>query len=181
MIVGATGLSYQLRTSDAGHTIRPGGDRIKRGRREPAPSSAPTGVVTATATPSCTIRAKSANVLLPPTKITRHKRKTRRKPGTLSFVVRCDQAARVTLHGKLAEVVKPKHGKKRHKTFSLPTARGSAHAGVPLTVTIKLPRSALNALRTGAHESVKVTLTAPNVNGITITTATVPRLKPIRT
>jgi hypothetical protein len=142
-------------------------------------SSAQTAVVISG--PSCTIRAKSAKVLLPPTTKNPHKRKTSRKPGTVSFVIRCDQDAHVTLQGKLHEVVKPKHGRMRTKTFALPMGHGSAHARAALTLTLNLPRKALAALRSGGPESVTVILTATNVNGTSTTSATVRKLKPAGT
>ena len=178
-ISGATGLSYNLKPSDTGHTIRLVEIASNAaGAGQPA-SSAPTAVVIAR--PSCTIRAKSAGVLLPPAKKATRKGKPKRKPGILSFTVRCDQAAPLTLQGKLTEVVKHKHRKKHSKAFSLPKAHGSANASVALTLMMNVPRSALTALRSGAHESVTVKLTATNANGTVITTATIRTLKPIRT
>jgi hypothetical protein len=146
-----------------------------------AASSAPTAVVIATPKPSCTIRAKSARVLLSPAGKDAHRSKARGKPGTLSFVVRCDQAARVTLHGKLTELLALKHGRKRAKTYPLPTARHSAPGQVAVTLTVKLPKAALAALIGRAHESVTVTLSATNANGTSITLAKIPRLKPVDT
>jgi len=143
---------------------------------------APTAVGAPAPKPSCTIRAKSADVLLPPATKATHKRKARRpKPGTLSFVVRCNQTVNVTLQGNLTELIKANHGRKRSKTYSLPHAHGSAQAGLAVTLTVNLPTSALTALRAHAHESVKVTLTANNVNGASITTATIQSLKPVAT
>jgi hypothetical protein len=148
----------------------------------PPANSVPMPVGAVAPTPSCTIRAKSADVLLPPAKKATNKRKTGRpKPGTLSFVVRCNQTADVTLQGKLSELVKPKHGRKHRSTFLLPRARGSAPAGAAVTLTVNLPKSALTALRTHAHESVKVTLTANDVNGTSIATATIGSLKAVAT
>jgi hypothetical protein len=145
----------------------------------PPANSAPTAVAP---TLSCTIRAKSANVFLPPAKKATRKRKRRRpKPGTLSFVVRCNQTAAVTLQGKLTELVKGNRGRRRRRTFVLPRARGSAQVSVALTLTVKLPRSALTALMAHARESVKVTLTASDVGGTSITAATIRRLKPVAT
>jgi hypothetical protein len=183
-IASASGLSYTLKPADAGHTIRLLETASNTAGMGLPASSAPTAVVTAAVVnvapkTSCTIRAKSAQVLLPPTKKDRHTRKTRGKPGTLSFVVRCDQTAHVTLQGKLTEVVTPKHGKKRNKTLSLPSTRGAARARVALTLTINLPRSALTALTAHARESVTVTLIATNLNGHSITTTTIRTLKPI--
>src|SRR5262249_13953987 len=114
-IAGATGPSYTLAPSDVGHTIRLVETASNAaGAGQPA-SSAPTAVVVAgpskVAKPSCTIRAKSPGVLLPPAKGTR-KGAPKRKPGTLSFAVRCNQAAALTLQGTLTEVVTNKHHKK---------------------------------------------------------------------
>jgi hypothetical protein len=183
-IAGATGLSYALKPSDVGHTIRLVETASNAaGAGQPA-NSAPTALVTTTGgagspAPSCTLRAKSANVLLPPATKATHKGKPKRRPGTLVFVAHCNQAAHVTLQGKLTEVLKPKHGKKRNKKLSLPKARGFARAGVPMTLTINLPRSALIALKAGTQESVTVTLTATNANGTSVTTDTIRRLKSI--
>ena len=155
-----------------------GGDVIAGTMNAPVNAAAPTPVVAAPK-PSCTIRAKSARVLLPPADKHSHRSKTRGKIGTLSFVVRCDQAAGVTLHGKLTELLRPKHGRKRGKSYSLPTARHSAQGQVGLTLTIKLPRAALRALVGRAHESVTVTLSATNANGTSTTQARIPNLKAV--
>ena len=183
-ISGATGLSYNLKPSDTGHTIRLLETASNAaGAGQPA-SSAPTAVVIAgpvIAGPSCTIRAKNAGVLLPPSKKATRNGKPKRKPGTLSFTVRCDQAAPLTLQGKLTEVVRHKHRKNHSKVFSLPKVHGSADASVALTLMMKVPRSALTALSSDARESVTVKLTATNANGTVITTATIRTLKPIRT
>jgi hypothetical protein len=83
------------------------------------------------------------------------------------------------VQGKLREVVKPKRGRKRTKTFALPRARGSVHTPAALTLTLSLPRGAVTALRSGAPESVTVTLTATNANGTSSASATVRKLKPV--
>jgi hypothetical protein len=137
--------------------------------------------VVATPKPSCTIRAKSARVLLPPAGKHSHRGKTRGKIGTLSFVVRCDQTAGVTLHGTLTELLRPKHGRKRSKSYSLSTASHSAPGQMSLTLTIKLPRAALTALIGRAHESVTVTLSATNANGTSATQVKIANLKPVAT
>jgi hypothetical protein len=179
-----TGLSCSLNVfcvigDDAGNVLAGTETASAPAGTGPPASSTPTAVAP---TPSCTIRAKSANVLLPPAKKATHKRNRRRpKPGTLSFVVRCNQTVAVTLQGKLTELVKGSRGKRRHKTFVLPRARGSAQAGVAVTLTVKLPRSALTALGAHARESVKVTLTATDVGGTSITAATIRKLKPVAT
>ena len=145
----------------------------------PVTATAPPGVVLATPKPSCTIHAKSATVLVAPANKNAHHGKTRRKPGTLSFTARCDQAATLTLHGKLTEVVKPTHGRKHRKTFSLPERHGSGQENLAFTFTISLPKAALTALSARAPESVTVTLSATNANGNGITSTTIRSLKPV--
>jgi hypothetical protein len=121
-------------------------------------------------------------VLLPSARNATDARKTRPpKPGTLWFVVRCNQTADVTLQGKLTELVETKYGRKRRNTFLLTRTHGSAQADIAVTLTVNLPRTALTPLRAHAHESVEVTLTADDVNGTSITTATIPSLKPVVT
>ena len=87
----------------------------------------------------------------------------------------------MTIQGKLTEVVKPNHGRTRSETLSVLRAHGSAQAGVAMTLTVNLPSSALTALGAHAHESVKVTLTANDVYGTSVTTATIRSLKPVAT
>jgi hypothetical protein len=179
-IAGATGTSYTLKQTDAGHTIRlVEAASNPSGTGQPA-NSAPTAVVVANPKPACSIRAKSSKVLLPPASGRKaHSRKTQTKPGTVSFVVRCDQAADVTLRSKLTELINPKHGKKHGKTSGLPVVHGTAQPQRSLVLTINLPAAALTALRAKAHEALVVTLTGANANGISTTTATISKLKPL--
>jgi hypothetical protein len=176
-------MSYTLTSSDVGHTIRLVETASNAAGAGQPTSSVPTALVVAAPKPahkpSCTIRAKSASVLLPPRKTNAHHNKSRRSTGRVSFVVRCDQAAKVTLRGRLIEVVK--RGSSHRKAFSLPGAHGSARENLPLTLTINIPRAALTALRAHAHESVTVTLSATDANGNGKAAAKIPRLKPVST
>jgi hypothetical protein len=169
-------------SSNAFCLIGDDGGNVLAGRvAAPLTTTAPPGVVLATPKPSCTIHAKSATVLVAPAGKNAHhsKTKTRRKPGTLSFTARCDQAATLILHGKLTEVVKPTHGRKHRKMFSLPARHGSGQENLAFTFTISLPKAALTALNARAPESVTVTLSATNANGNGITTTSIRSLKPV--
>jgi hypothetical protein len=162
--------------------IGDGGGNVVAGTvMAPLSTASPPGVVIATPKPkpSCTIRAKSATVLLATTNKHAHQGKTRRKPGTVSFVVDCDQAASLTLKGKLTEVLKTKRGRKHHKTVSLPGKSGSAQENLAFVFTISFPKTALTALKARIPESVTVTLSAGNANGSSVTTATIRSLKPV--
>ena len=113
--------------------------------------------VTATFTkivpPSCSVKAVRRSVAL---KKTKHGPKV----GTLRFKVTCNQAASVSLTGKLVE--KLRHGS---KTFHLGPSRGNAATGKALTLSLKLPSGALKGLRSGRRESLTVSARASNSNG----------------
>jgi uncharacterized protein YoxC len=157
--------------------------------------AAPGGSVTPTGSsaPSvrCTLRAATGKVLLASSRkpAKRHGRKptTKSRPGTVTLTVACDQAARVTLTGTLAEVVKlPRVRSGRgHRTarrvvhYRLGPARGSAKAGRRLTLTIKLPAGALRALAQRSTESAAFTATAVNAGGTSRASAKIRRLTPI--
>jgi hypothetical protein len=177
-----TGLACSLNVfcvigDDAGNVLAGTGTASNPG---PPVGSAPPPAGAVVPTPSCTIRAKSANVLVPPAKKATHKRRARGpKPGTVSFVIRCNQTVDVTLQGRLTELVRATHGRRHSKIFVLPRAHGSARAGVDVTLTVNLPTNAVTALRAHTHESVKVTLTARDLNGTTVTSATIRSLRPV--
>jgi hypothetical protein len=114
--------------------------------------------------PSCTIHPKSDDVLV--------KGKPRSKIGALTVTATCTEAAAVTVRAK----VTAQHGKGKAHTFSLGAAHGNASANAPLTLTEKLPASAVKDLKKGYKESVLLTLNASNANGRASATATIPRL-----
>ena len=151
----------------------------------PPPTQTPS-----TQPPSCTLSVKSKKVLLPPTHKGAKKRKNPKgKPGTLQFLIGCDQAASVTLSGRLTEVIKTRHAKRRmlhghHKPHTKTLALAAIHTTVAadsaLTLTVKLPEPALTALARRIHESALFTLAASNANGTAQATAKIARLVPIR-
>jgi hypothetical protein len=110
------------------------------------------------AAPSCTLSVKSSKIVL--------KAKTKAQKAALGKLLvgyRCDAGASLTLHG----VVTVKAGKstKSTKSHSLGVVKGTAVAGVPGTLTLKLPASVLKAIKSHAKVSVSLTLTATNANG----------------
>src|SRR5205085_12495349 len=91
------------------------------------------------------------------------------RAGTVTLTVACNRSGRVTLTGTLVEVLKPasSHAARQQRLlhYHLAPARGSATAGRRLTLTIKLPAAALQALARRATESAVFTATAVNASG----------------
>lgn len=114
--------------------------------------------------PKCTLTLKSSKFSL---KQPRKGHKATVTPSTLALTARCDQAVKATLSGVLTELVgkKPAHGKQRTKTFHLGPLRSSLKANKATTLTVKLPKAALSALKAGKRESVTFTLSASNPSG----------------
>jgi hypothetical protein len=159
---GCTDPSGVLLTTDQRGFPRPSGPRCDIGAYElqpskPLPSAA-----------RCALKAKSAKVLVRTPKGRKGKR-LRKQVGKLILKIRCDQGAKLKLTGKLTEQLRKKgHHKKqrRHrKTFKLRAISKNLSAGRTITITLKLPKAALNALKRGGRESVALTLQATNSNG----------------
>jgi hypothetical protein len=105
--------------------------------------------------PRCTLRTKG-----------------RPKHGRLRVRATCDQAARLTLAGLIKITSRGAKGHPRKsRRLKVKALGASAAAGVPLTMTVKLPKAALIARKRGAKESILLTLTAANVNGTGTETA----------
>ena len=120
--------------------------------------------------PRCTIHPRSNKV--------QTKGKPKSKIGKLTVSVTCTESATATVRAKLkAQGKKPRHGKAKTRTFSLGAVHGSAGANVALTLAMKLPASALTALKRGEKESVVFMLKATNANGTATATATIARLR----
>jgi streptogramin lyase len=97
----------------------------------------------------------------------------KRKANPLVMSVRCDQSARATVTGTLTERL----SKKKHKRFGLGPARKAVNAGVAVTVTLKLPKAALNGLKHHKKESAVVKLTATNANGTAHASVKISRIR----
>ena len=105
--------------------------------------------------------------------------------GGLELTARCDQPAQLLLAGKISAILKtnsssPKPGKGKRpktKTFQIKAVRASITASKSLTLSIKLPKAALTALKNQARESATFTLTATNADGTSTRTAKIKRLK----
>ena len=131
---------------------------------DPGPGPPGPGAPAAPA-PKCTLSVKSAKV--------------KPKRPTLKLTARCDQAASVVLTGTIKVTPTKKRGKKRPKATSIKIAavRASAAANAPLTLSVKVPKKAATALKKGAKESVRFTLTAGNANGNATASAKISRIK----
>lgn len=151
-------------------TFGPGGGIASAGvNPTPAPSTVASPAI-------CVLKATSNKVL-----IAARKGKAKQgapKPGTVSLVLKCNQAGKVKLTGALTQLIgaKPTHGKQKSKTYKLGPVSGSVKAGRALTLTVKLPAGALSALGHGAKESVKFTA----ATGTLRATTTVAMLKGTR-
>jgi fibronectin-binding autotransporter adhesin len=119
--------------------------------------------------PKCTVTPSGRKVLLRKPKGKKGKHK---KPGILTLRVKCNEGASVKLSGTVVEKLSKKHT----KSFKLPSVSGNAHAATVLTLTVKLPKGALNGLRHKRKESVTFTLTATNTNGTGKATAKIGKL-----
>jgi DNA-binding beta-propeller fold protein YncE len=82
--------------------------------------------------------------------------------GTLPVQVTCNQTAAAKLKGTLTD----KRTGVTAKQFALPAVSATAHAGVKLIMKLTLPVAAMKDLKAGATESVALTLTATNANGV---------------
>jgi hypothetical protein len=102
--------------------------------------------------------------------------KAKRK-GVLKVRLRCDQTAKVSLKGKIVAILKVKSGRRTRKTFRIPAVRASITAGKARSLTVKLPKAAIRALRAHARERVTFTLRATNRNGSRTSTARIKRLR----
>jgi hypothetical protein len=120
-----------------------------------------------TSAPRCTLSPSSR------VSLTRSKRAP---AGALAVTVRCDQAASITLAGKLT--IRARSGRRtRTVTVSLGTTRARVGAGTATTERLKLSAAALRALRNGAGESAVLKLTATNAHGTNHSSATVLHLR----
>jgi hypothetical protein len=164
-------------------TFVPGGSVTSTGSGVGAGSGTGTG---SGAAPRCTLTAPSGKVLLPGGRksANSHGRKptSKVKPGTVTLTLACNQAARVTLTGTLAEVLKApgSHAARRQRVvhYRLGPTGGSATAGRRLTLTIKLPAAALQALARRAPESAVFTATVVNASGTSRASAKLAKLTP---
>jgi DNA-binding beta-propeller fold protein YncE len=121
--------------------------------------------------PSCTLKAKSSQVV---TNATKHHKAT---AGKLKLAARCTQTVRGKLAGTIKAVIKPKHGKRRQKSFKLRAVSSTLGAGQSVTLTVTLPRAAFSALSAGASESATFALAATDANGSAHSSAKISRLK----
>ena len=111
----------------------------------------------------------------------KHKGKARPKiaAGQLRITVTCTDIASVKLAGSLTMPLgkKPKHGKRRTKTYHLGPRSTTVAKGVGMVVALKLPLKTVIALAARTKESVKVTLDATSVGGSSHNGVTIKQLK----
>ncbi len=118
--------------------------------------------------PTCTLKRLKLTVSLP--KATKHHH-AKPPSGSVTLAVRCDQAVAAVLSGTLTET--PKNHRLRKRTFKLPKIDLTLAANATAPAKVKLPKRALSALKTGAHELAVFTLAASDANGSATATASV--------
>jgi hypothetical protein len=127
--------------------------------------------------PRCSLKVKSTRVLLARPTGAAGRGRSRVSPGTFTLTVRCTQAARVQLTGRVDAVDTRTH---RSVSSVLRGVTRNVRAGVSTSVTVSLPKRAFAALRAGAHESVALSLVATNALGRARTTGSIASLRPVR-
>ncbi|HTU87262.1 MAG TPA: Ig-like domain repeat protein [Solirubrobacteraceae bacterium] len=127
-------------------------------------NSSPGGAVTGNAKPSCTLTSRNAT-----------------RNGELSVSVRCNQPASILLTGRITVTSQAKAGKrdqpKKTTLVKLASRHTSVTQGKTANLTVKLPKSALDALRAGARETAALTLSVSNKNGTSHTSTTIKPLE----
>lgn len=148
-------------------TFGPGGTTAPAGGMPTAGGTPSAGAAAIAA--KCTVKAVSNKVLLAARKGKARKGAAVTKPGSVSLIVRCNQAGKVKLTGTLTQLIgaKPKRGKQKSKTYKLGPVTGSVKAGKALTLTVKLPAAAVTALGRGAKESAKFTVVSGSARATT--------------
>jgi hypothetical protein len=145
-----------------------------------ATTTTTTTTTTPTPKPSCTLTPGSAKVFAAADAGTaRAARATKPARGVLNLTARCTQAASGRISGSITVVRKSRkpHGKPSTKTISVPARTVALIANTSRTVTITVPKAALRALKAGAKESVRFTLTAAGPGGATTASARIAHLK----
>jgi outer membrane protein assembly factor BamB len=99
----------------------------------------------------------------------RHERRTPSPYGTIALTASCSQATNVAVGGTVTEQLgpKPKHGRAKIRHLRLSQVHASLAAGVPATLELRLPDSALSALAHATKRSGTFTLTAPGIRVVT--------------
>jgi hypothetical protein len=122
----------------------------------------------------CTLAVKGSKVRLPAPN--RHDAtQARASVGTVTLTARCNQTAALVLTGSI-RVLPGAHPRARGKTFRLTALRATAHANATVTLVVKLPKAALQALGAGRRESARFQLAVTDANGTNTATTRVRRL-----
>jgi hypothetical protein len=136
----------------------------------PAPAAAaPAPPPAQPVAPKCTLRMRSHRVKLHHPKRRKHQPHAPPAFATVGLIVKCDQAARVSVSGTVTMRLasKAKHGKARTKTVRLTRVRATVGAGVARTLVMRLTRSLLRALEHHTRETGAFTLSAVGAGGTT--------------
>jgi Bacterial Ig-like domain (group 3)/FG-GAP repeat len=138
-------------------------------RTSPPGTSPPGTSPPRTSPPRCTIK--------PDARVSAAVRGKARLKGVLKVSLRCDQTARVSLRGSIVAILQVKSGKRTRKTFRIAAVRVSITGGKARSLTVRLPKAAIQALKAHAREAVTFTLLATNSNGSRTSTAKIKQLR----
>ena len=118
-----------------------------------------TGTITASSTPTCTLRAISSKVALPK----RVHGKLKGKP-TLTLVATCNSAVHVILSAGIT-VVSTAHGKRKSKYYPIPGIRASLAKSAAKQIVLDVPSGAVTALSTKGDKLSAMFTLADTDNG----------------
>jgi len=134
-----------------------------------------TGSPTATPAPACSLLARTSAV--------RTGRARKPPPAPFGLLAACSQTARASITGTLSVTSRAtRRGRRKSKTTRIAVKVGPVklRAGKITAIAVKIPGPALVALRSGAHESLSLTLTAKAGAHMTRVRVTVKRLSRAR-
>ncbi|HET6865408.1 MAG TPA: PQQ-binding-like beta-propeller repeat protein [Solirubrobacteraceae bacterium] len=136
----------------------------------PAPAPTPVTVAPAAiAAPKCVLRMRSHRMKIHHPKRPKHHKHAPPAFATAGLIVKCDQAARITLTGTVTRRVpkQGRHGKARTLTVHLTRRHTTVRAGAARTLQLKLTPGLLRALEHRVRETGSFLLTAVGAGGTT--------------
>jgi hypothetical protein len=113
----------------------------------------------------CTLKVDHVHL---PGKTPSARKRAKPRAGTLTVIMTCDQAASVTLRGKLIQPIgRPKHGKQHTRRLPFGFATASVKAGVPKALTLRLPKPAVIGLEHRKAQKISFTIVTKPVTATT--------------
>ena len=119
--------------------------------------------------PKCVLRLRGQRVTVHYPKARKRQEHAPPAFATAGLIVKCDQAAQITLTGNVTRRMpkQGKHGKAKTKTVGLARMHATVRAGVARTLQVRITPSLLGALRHRVREMGSFTVTAVGAGGAT--------------